>query len=814
MFSHYLKIAFRNIRKYAFQNAVSVIGLATGFVAFALSSLWMGYVDSYDSYHKDADRIYTFSMHEDGKTEVGNERARAGNGDAFYMLFNTFRERGMLDSLGVESFMYYYGQAERDQDGKINKRCLAIDSAFIDFFNPTLVVGDWSFLEDVGKVAISKSYADSEFGLDNPIGREVSMYDKVYTVGAVIEDFNHSFLKFDMLRKWNEYSIYYYNWFFFKLYDGISVQDMLDRCKDKFQNIFDEPMEHVMRGKTIIPLKDIYRVIDENDEDTFVKYNGLDMLSKGSLLVLICAILNHFTFFLNYLRGRRREMILRKVSGASSGSIAVQIVTECTIPVLIALLLGLLAVMILKKPYMQLADIGMTDSYYLRGSIIIILTVMAVSILVGLSEVFFMNRKSMQSGISQSNNNMFRKISIGIQITSGMIFMFALIAMLRQFSYMLNLNWGTQRKDVAVVYFKQDYNNYTAEGKPYWGDMYLEDLENKFGLKERISAISCVTGVYMNFADMSISHFGNAASVSAEGVDDEFFPDVFDYIYPGLIDRLGLTVLYGAIPQEGISDDEIVITENLMKAMGGTCLEDLPKVYISLSDSARATKPFHVVAVVRNIHLYHYDDVPPHILLCGYRNRYLVPEFKYGADRAGGSIWGELSVQYQPGTRKEFESSLKKLMEDLDIVYETKYPADSFFGHLKKDRHLSTLLLILCITSILIALFGIWSQVTLTCTERKREIAIRKAHGAKVRDILSIFAREYGVIFIVSSAVAFASGFMVMHRWQQQFYYQAPISWWIYLSVLAFTALLIVATVLNRVLTTARENPADVIKSE
>lgn len=53
-----------------------------------------------------------------------------------------------------------------------------------------------------------------------------------------------------------------------------------------------------------------------------------------------------------------------------------------------------------------------------------------------------------------------------------------------------------------------------------------------------------------------------------------------------------------------------------------------------------------------------------------------------------------------------------------------------------------------------------------------------------------------------------------MHRWVQQFYYQAAISWWIYLSVFVFTALVIVSTVLNRVLCTARENPVDVIKSE
>lgn len=812
MFIHYLKSSFRYMRKFALQNIISMVGLAAGFVAYAFSSLWTGYVNSYDTFHKDADRIYTFVHHEDGKTTIGNERARSGNGDMFYMLFRDFDSRNILDSLGIESIMYSYLQ-EYSVDDKGTK-CMDIDSAFINFFNPVLVAGDWSFLEDVGKIAVSKSYAQKEYGDDNPIGKEITVWRDHYTVGAVFEDYDHSFLEFDLMRKWNLDNIFYYNWFFFKLHEGVTVQNMLDRCEPVFQDLFGEPMDHIMQGKMIVPLKDVYRSLAESDEETFIKYDGLELLSKASLLILLCAIVNHFTFFLNYLRGRRREMSLRKVNGASSANIAAQMIFESSIPVLMALFLGLVTAVLLKEPYMSLADIGMTDSYYLKGSVYIMIIVLVVSVLLSLIEVLVMNRSTLQSIIRHGNDKAFRRISIGIQIASGMILMFSLVVMIHQFNYMRNLNWGTQRKDTAVVYFTKD-SFYTNDGKQYWGDVYMDELESKYGLKERISALPCVTGVYLNFADMSIMHYGNAALVSADesqGVME--FPDVFDYIYPGLIDRLGLTVLEGAIPQEGLNEDEVVVTENLLTALGGHSLEDLPVIYIKLNNGEVTCKPFNVVAVIKNIHLYNYDDIPPYILMCGFRNKYLIPERMYGANRAGGSIWGELSVQYRPGTRKELESSIKKMMEELDIDYKIEYPADSFFKHLSKDRNLSKVLSILCLISIFIALFGVFSQISLSCMERRREIAIRKTHGAKVKEILAIFAREYGTIFMVSSVVAMTLGYMVMHRWIEQFYYQATISWWIYLSVFAFTALVIVATVLNRVLTTARENPADVIKSE
>ena len=104
--------------------------------------------------------------------------------------------------------------------------------------------------------------------------------------------------------------------------------------------------------------------------------------------------------------------------------------------------------------------------------------------------------------------------------------------------------------------------------------------------------------------------------------------------------------------------------------------------------------------------------------------------------------------------------------------------------------------------------------MALSCQEKKREIAVRKVHGARVRDILSIFVRNYGVLFMVSSVSAFMVGYPIIKVWQQQFRLQATVSWWIYAVIFTAMAFVICLTVGQRVLRTARENPADVIKSE
>ena len=58
MLIHYLKIAIRNLLKYKTQSAICIVGLAVGFVCFALSALWISYEMTYDTSHRDADRLF------------------------------------------------------------------------------------------------------------------------------------------------------------------------------------------------------------------------------------------------------------------------------------------------------------------------------------------------------------------------------------------------------------------------------------------------------------------------------------------------------------------------------------------------------------------------------------------------------------------------------------------------------------------------------------------------------------------------------------------------------------------------------------
>lgn len=86
-----------------------------------------------------------------------------------------------------------------------------------------------------------------------------------------------------------------------------------------------------------------------------------------------------------------------------------------------------------------------------------------------------------------------------------------------------------------------------------------------------------------------------------------------------------------------------------------------------------------------------------------------------------------------------------------------------FIEFTKSERNLLMLIGVITLIAILIALFGIYSMITITCNQRRKEIAIRKVNGAKAKEIFLLFFREYFILALFSCVVAFPVGVYIMH---------------------------------------------------
>ncbi|HEY4611617.1 MAG TPA: ABC transporter permease, partial [Bacteroidota bacterium] len=77
MFSNYIKIAWRNLRRYKGYSAINIIGITTGLVCCLLILLLILHELSYDRFHVHADRIYRVLTDETG--ERGTEYLASTN---------------------------------------------------------------------------------------------------------------------------------------------------------------------------------------------------------------------------------------------------------------------------------------------------------------------------------------------------------------------------------------------------------------------------------------------------------------------------------------------------------------------------------------------------------------------------------------------------------------------------------------------------------------------------------------------------------------------------------------------------------------
>ena len=172
--------------------------------------------------------------------------------------------------------------------------------------------------------------------------------------------------------------------------------------------------------------------------------------------------------------------------------------------------------------------------------------------------------------------------------------------------------------------------------------------------------------------------------------------------------------------------------------------------------------------------------------------------------------------KYRPGTwdecRRRIEEMQRAELPDRKLFLYSE--EECYNNYLKSEDALSSLLGFSSVVCILISIFGIYSLVTLACERRRKEIAIRKVNGATVRDILALFFREYALLLVVSSLIAFPTAWWAMKRWIENYNRQVEIGILPFLLIFAGIAACVAASIGHRIWKTANENPAEVIKSE
>ena len=805
MIAHYLKVAVRNLLKYKVQSIISMVGLAIGLATFALSSIWLKYELTYDTHWPDAERIYQVGGWRENEL-VKFERYTS------FLLAPELKEKFPE----IEAICAVSHHSITDNGKKVN--VLKIDSTYTEVFPLTIVQGSNQFIYDTQQAAITESAAMRLFGTTEVLGKNLSGNfrnngtNDGYTICALLKDAEgHSCYPYDVVSssKDDRHSYgYLVALLFAKLYPDVDVAALDAKLRDykKEESVLirgtDEYAVLVeQKPHTVVPLSEMHYTHPTSTDA--IRLEHIRLFNAVGLVVVLCALINYLILYVIRLYIRRREMTLRRAHGAGEGSLLRMTMTELLVLTGIALFFGMLITELLFRPFKEIAEINEGSSFLYRESAIYMGIVILLSLLLSSAMLLLQQRRSHRESLlpiaSSGGIFTFRRVAMGVQLFISIFVLFATFTLQKQLRQLHQSDDMGINMDVVVdsgwIGWTEEDVDVVMEQIPYLEYYKTKDLP--------------FTSSYSAYDFMYEDEKGEINKIESKRYRISYNAyRVFE-----------LQLVAGEAPKENGDELNVWINESFAAKYGWKPSEAVGKQIYSMGLSGYiypdGTAPRYTIrGVFKNIQLS--PILPP-----------LPSAYLLDADdrEVRNPISGNITrTRFLTSNIKDvnvLQDSVRAHLQRAFPHVDTRYMPMSFYTireeiekALQSERVLMKLLGIASGVCIFITLFGIFSMVSLTCERRRKEMAIRKVHGAKIRDIIGLFAKEYGILLLVSAVVAFSVGYAVMKQWLQTYVIQTTISWWIYAVILLAVSLLIVLCVGYRVWKAANENPADVVKSE
>jgi putative ABC transport system permease protein len=149
-----------------------------------------------------------------------------------------------------------------------------------------------------------------------------------------------------------------------------------------------------------------------------------------------------------------------------------------------------------------------------------------------------------------------------------------------------------------------------------------------------------------------------------------------------------------------------------------------------------------------------------------------------------------------------------------DAPFQFFFLDEELDNYYKEERRTGRLSMLFAILSTFIACLGLFG-LTLHNTHRKtREIGIRKAMGASIREVILVVSRQILLLMGISVLLAWIVAYLFMQNWLQDFPYNIGFKPWIYIAAATAAILISLATVSSLSYRAARANPARILHHE
>jgi len=553
----------------------------------------------------------------------------------------------------------------------------------------------------------------------------------------------------------------------------------------RFSNISDKLMFQ--------PLTDIHLYTDYQTyihDNNISSYKYVLIFSGLAFLIILMAALNFSVLSVARSSERSTEIGIRKVCGAERFKIILHFMGEAVFQTVAATLIGLFIVRLILPWFNVFTGQNLIFEFSFRLLANLCLLTMLVGIAASLYPSFYLSSlkplRIFRGGNMTGSKAGFTRLLVVIQFGIAAFFIIVTFVFMKQLNYIQGKDLGFDTKNIIVI----------PTGLWYDNKAFKEELLRN----PDILSVSATAYAPVDFGWQScfaVNHEGRIDSLRASmiWVDEDFAKTYKLQLIKGQflqMDYIGFWKALAADSGRNTGQEHglslpIVINETADKMIG---FKD--PVGQRIGD-------YVIVGVVKD---FHFRPL-----------RYTIgPLIMTNDPQNIGTMNVRISERNRAAALKYIRDTYQKHRDARGFSY--SYFDDLLAQKYQDEFRLRNITLIFSILTIIISMLGILGMAIFSCERRTKEIGIRKANGASVKEILVMLNEDFLKWVVVALFIAIPMAWYTMFRWLENFAYRTVLSWWIF--VLAACLALIIATIaVNwQTIRVARRNPAEALRDE
>src|SRR6478735_6726259 len=793
---HFVKTAFRNIKRNKVYSFINIAGLSIGLACTMLILLYVKDEVSFDRFHKNVNHIYRIGRKSNGNNVNGTTGFLQGPGFA-------------QNVPGIKSFVRVQGGAEdiktetgvQEQNG-----ILHVDPNFFSVFTFSLLSGNpETCLTEPHSIVLSENAAKKYFATTDAVGKVLMIKEDTgfvpYRVTAVAKRCpQNSSLQFDALlplKVSDADAKDTHNWFnsflttFVVLDDNVNQQatekqmqsfyvaDAKQTFYEMLKNDGGNPDDIPMGTYFLQPYLDMHLNTALPASDGLTKASNpmySYLLSGIALFVLLIACINFVNLTIARSVKRAKEIGIRKVMGSDRKQLIFQFLGESFFLCTVAFVLAIALVQFLLPLFNDLANKSLAISYLFDAKLIA--GYIGLYIITGLLAGFYPALvlsgynpvQTLYSRFQIAGKNYLQKSLVVLQFTLASFLIIATYTIYAQFNLLTKTDLGYDDNNLVIV--------------------------NKNGLKNTdAAAFKNELLKNPNIVGVSVKNAGewSTGTKNAVGSTVYFAGATVDENYLPL---LNIPLIAGrnfstAFPAD--STQSIIVNESFVKAANWK-----NPVGETIQILGSNNQVYHVIGVVKD---YHFASLTKRI----------TPQlFSMNGE------YGTYYIKIKPNTAA---ASLKWIQK----TYQQFYPMNPYAYVFKNDenrKHYADvekwkqIILFSSILTIFISCIGLFGLSVLSAEKRTKEIGIRKVLGASVQQIVTTLSTDFLELIFISLVISMPLVWMAANRWLQNYPYRIEMSWWLFASTGILVLLIALFTVSFQSIKAAVANPVKSLRTE